>query len=64
MKVAAGSTFECSKSKRYELMCMTFFSFQIATVTIPFPVFRKSLGDLFIPNRQFVRNTVREAVCN
>lgn len=28
MEVATGSTFECSKQKRYQLMCMTFFNKQ------------------------------------
>lgn len=64
MKAAVGSTFECSKPKRYQLICMVFFSSQIATVPSPFPVLRKLLGNIFITNKEFVRNTVKETVCN
>lgn len=63
MKVAVRSTFACSKPKRHVLICTILFSWQIATVTIPFPMFRKSLGNMFLTDRKFVRNTVRE-FCN
>lgn len=62
MEIAVGSIFDCSKPKRYQLMCLSFFSFSIVTVIISFSVFRNLSGNMLTNKKRFIRDAVRKIV--